>query len=73
MEYGKTYKERAQNAETAVRRLRAKVKALRKDAALGRFVRLHMTERPGGWSIAQTFIHGAPSLEDVTDALPPVR
>jgi ubiquinone biosynthesis protein UbiJ len=43
--------------------------ALRKDAALGRFVRLHMVELGGGWQINQTFIPGAPSLEDVTDAL----
>lgn len=44
---------------------------LRKDALLGRFVRLHMTECHGGWAIAQTFIPGAPSLEEVTDALDP--
>jgi hypothetical protein len=46
------------------------LEALRKDAMLGRFVRQHMTECHGGWAIAQTFIPGAPSLEDVTDALP---
>lgn len=45
--------------------------ALRKDALLGRFVRLHMTECQGGWAIAQTFIPGAPPLEEVTDALDP--
>ena len=44
---------------------------LRKDALLGRFVRLRMTECHGGWAIAQTFIPGAPSLEEVTDALDP--
>jgi hypothetical protein len=49
----------------------AELAALRKDALLGRFLRLHMTECHGGWAIAQTFIPGAPSLEDVTDALDP--
>ena len=43
--------------------------AMRKDAILGRFARLHMVELDGGWQIKQTFIPGAPSLEDVTDAL----
>ena len=43
--------------------------ALRKDAALGRFVRSHMVELGGGWQINQTFIQGAPSLEEVTDAI----
>ncbi len=47
----------------------AELAALRKDALLGRFVRLHMTECHGGWAIAQAFIPGAPSLEEVTDAL----
>ena len=50
-------------------RLRAEVLALRKDALLGRFLRLHLTECHGGWVISKTFIPGAPSLEDVTDAL----
>ena len=45
------------------------IDALRKDALLGSFVRLHLTECHDGWAIAQTFIPGAPSLEDVTDAL----
>jgi hypothetical protein len=48
----------------------AEIAALRKDAALGRFVRSRLTECDGGWAIAHTFIRGAPSLEDVTDALP---
>ena len=42
---------------------------LRMDAIFGRFARLHMVELGGGWQINQTFIPGAPSLEDVTDAL----
>lgn len=42
-----------------------------RDALLGRFVRLHMVELVGGWQINQTFIPGAPSLEDVTDAINP--
>ena len=44
---------------------------LARDALLGRFVRLHMVELAGGWQINQTFISGAPSLEDVTDAIDP--
>ena len=54
------------------REYRDEAEALRKDALLGRFVRQHLTECHGGWAIAQTFIPGAPSLEDVTDALPAV-
>jgi len=56
----------------AARQYRDEAEALRKDAALGRFVRRHMVELGGGWQINQTFIPGAPSLEDVTDALPAV-
>lgn len=48
------------------------VRALEKDALLGRFVRQHIVELGGGWQINQTFIAGAPSLEDVADALPAV-
>ena len=44
---------------------------LARDALLGRFVRLHIVELAGGWQINQTFIPGAPSLEDVTDAIDP--
>ena len=53
-------------------RLAAEVEALRADAALGRFVRTRVTECHNGWAIAQTFIHGAPSLEDVADAVPAI-
>jgi hypothetical protein len=49
--------------------LLAEQDALRADALLGRFARLHLTECHGGWALAQQFIPGAPSLESVTDAL----
>lgn len=42
---------------------------LRKDALLGRFARLHLVELGAGWQLNQVFIPGAPSIEEVTDAL----
>ena len=44
MEYGETYEERAQNAETAVRRLRAEVEMLREDAERLEYLMRHLPE-----------------------------
>jgi len=71
MGYLNATEEETRQAREAMKRHAAEIEALRKDALLGRFVRLHMTECHGGWAIAQTFIPGAPSIEDVTDAIDP--
>ena len=52
--------------------LAAEIERQMPDVMLGRFAKANMVELRGGWQINQAFIPGAPSLEELHDALPRV-